>query len=59
MPKFNIKADITGSRTGSKRQVTAAIPAESESAARAEFARDMRFIGQDIDGDVKVQRDNG
>lgn len=57
MPKFKLQANITGSRTGNERQVTATIPAESESAARDEFARDMRFIGQNIDGDVNVERE--
>lgn len=59
MPKFKLQANITGSRTGNERQVTATIPAESESAARAEFGKSMRVIGQNIDGDVKVQRTNG
>jgi hypothetical protein len=58
MPNFKLQANITGSRTGRERQVTATIPAESESAARAELADNMRFIGQNIDGDVTVQRDN-
>ena len=59
MPKFKITANITGKRTGVEKQATITRPADSESAARGKFDRDMRFLGYSVDGDVKVERDNG
>jgi hypothetical protein len=58
MPKFTIKANVTGKRTGAEKQATITRPAESEQVARDKFNRDMRFLGYAIDGDVKVERDD-
>ncbi|MEY9995864.1 hypothetical protein ABIE67_007896 [Streptomyces sp. V4I8] len=56
--KFKATANVTGNRTGTKRQAVITRPAESESDARAKFERDMRFVNHTIDGDIKVERDS-